>query len=233
MEIAQFLYARMNSDPMNYYLRGFPFDPVTGDSIKNICSSRKEYQFRYKKDKYNTNTWNDYVASLPHDKKIKAQAWGDKFLSSDKDGLYKIMHENQFYENIMKEYGIGLYDLIEAFRQSIYDPIMSPPLAEDKIVYRGSSKFGHHLKLNEKFIDKAFVSTSTDMDVVNDYAGTNGCIFKINLKKGQHVYIDADSDDLLCEQQYILPPDTTFLVIKIDMMMLKGKNMKYLELNII
>jgi len=68
-ELALFLYTRINSDPMNYYLRGFTFDPVTGDSIKNVYSSIKEYKFRYKKGKYDTNSWNNYVTSLPYDKK--------------------------------------------------------------------------------------------------------------------------------------------------------------------
>lgn len=99
-------------------------------------------------------------------------------------------------------------------------------LKEDIVTYRYTSKSDIRSLLSKKFIkkglyfsDRAFFSTSLVLDCIKEFAKKNkyNCLLKLYLLQGTHgAYIDlSETDSLLNEQEFLLPPNTKFQIIKV------------------
>ena len=104
--------------------------------------------------------------------------------------------------------------------------LCSYSLPEPIVVYRFAhfsdivKMSGHHVLWKDVcFTDKAFVSTTLVKDLLISFGKENGCscILKIYLPQGMvGAYVSLKTENtLLDEQEFLLPPNITFKIIKV------------------
>jgi hypothetical protein len=95
------------------------------------------------------------------------------------------------------------------------------PLKEAIVVHRGMTKVPEGLKEGAVIHDKAYVSTTTDAKIAQDFAGKSpgGCEFRITLPKGHRVLSmehATKSKQFSREKEVLLPRNAQFRVTKVE-----------------
>lgn len=85
---------------------------------------------------------------------------------------------------------------------------------ENFTVYRGiSSTQLQHLTIGSTITDKGFVSTSSNSGEASSFAGVDGALMEIRVKKGQPAISVKDTSVYPNEKEVLLPSNTSFKVV--------------------
>lgn len=133
---------------------------------------------------------------------------------------------NTIYNRYLRGFADFDEEEIEKYSKDIAiiaDELRKFSLQEDIIVYRYTNKTLFRLlfdssrpKIGKEFIDKGFMSTTLVRDLLKDFAQKRhyNCVLKLYLPKGtKGAYIKCD-DSFLDEQEFLLPPNSKFKLIR-------------------
>ena len=149
-------------------------------------------------------------------------------------------------------------DELREYIRSIDKELDKTSAPRDMVLFRGTSgvdKFDS-LKEGDIFVDKAFVSTTTDLDTVWEFMSTasggqfdsrpveKGYVFQITVPKGNKVlsvnnYFKGVSssygpaDDIRTENEHILPRKTRFKVDSISTIDVRGRTDKLIKVSVV
>lgn len=145
-------------------------------------------------------------------------------------GVFKASSLSQSIKNAIKEYTGPAYAQINGAlrtgkklgsnKQNVVNKLneaFAQPEAkanENFTVYRGiTSSQLQHLAMGSTITDKGFVSTSSDVNEANFFAGTAGALMEIRVKKGQPVMSVKNTSAFPSEMEVMLPANTSFKVV--------------------
>lgn len=85
---------------------------------------------------------------------------------------------------------------------------------ENFTVYRGiTSSQLQHLAMGSTMTDKGFVSTSSSANEAKKFAGADGALMEIRVKKGQPAMSVKNTSAFPSEMEVLLPANTSFKVV--------------------
>lgn len=145
-------------------------------------------------------------------------------------GVFKASSLSQSIKNAIKEYTGPAYAQINGAlrtgkklgsnKQNVVNKLneaFAQPEAkanENFTVYRGiTSSQLQHLAMGSTITDKGFVSTSSDVNEANFFAGTAGALMEIRVKKGQPAMSVKNTSAFPSEMEVMLPANTSFKVV--------------------
>lgn len=188
-----------------------------------------------------------------------------KYDFNSEDGPNIEYYTNEGYDEINRFLRTGKSDPmgeepdeLREYIRSLDKAIKETSAPRDMVVFRGTSGVGkfESLKEGDVFTDKAFVSTTTDLDTVWEFMSTatdsrfdsrpfeKGYVLEIGVPKGNQIfsvnnYFDkvgskyGPADDIRSENEHILPRGSKFKVDSIGTINVRGVQDKLIKVSVV
>jgi hypothetical protein len=145
-------------------------------------------------------------------------------------GVFKASSLSQSIKNAIKEYtgpayaqingvlrtgkklGSNKQNVVNKLNEAFAQPEVKAK--ENFTVYRGiTSSQLQHLAMGSTMTDKGFVSTSSSANEAKKFAGADGALMEIRVKKGQPAMSVKNTSAFPSEMEVLLPANTSFKVV--------------------